>query len=110
MAYCDRTKDNGFKHDRFRLGTRIKLFVMLVVKHCNRFPREVVDVQSLEIFNQGPVVQASVPPEIVEDVVVYCTAYYMTCKCSFHTELILRYYDSMILYICYFINYMFSIF
>lgn len=86
-----------------------------MVKHCNRFPREVVDVQSLEIFNQGPVVQASVPPEIVEDDVVYynmlfITAYYMTCKCSFHTELILRYYDSMILYICYFINYMFSIF
>lgn len=95
MAYCDRIKDNGFKDGSFRLDTRIKLFVMLVVKHWSRLPREVVDVSSLKIFNQGPTGQVSVLLDIIEDVTVYCIAYYMTCKCSFQTELI---YDSRVLW------------
>ncbi|KFV05277.1 hypothetical protein N340_12575, partial [Tauraco erythrolophus] len=38
------------KEGRFRLDIRRKSFAMRVVKHWNRFPREVVDVPSLEIF------------------------------------------------------------
>ncbi|KFO89487.1 hypothetical protein N320_08620, partial [Buceros rhinoceros silvestris] len=43
---------DGFelKEGRFRQDIRKKFFTVRVVKHWNRFPREVVDAPSLETF------------------------------------------------------------
>jgi len=45
-----RDKDSKLKEGRFRLDRRLKFFVMRVVKHWHRLPREAVDAPSLETF------------------------------------------------------------
>ncbi|KAK4830725.1 hypothetical protein QYF61_013175 [Mycteria americana] len=51
-ACSNGTRDNSFKlkEDRFRLDIRKKFLIMGMVIHWNRFPREVVDAPSLEMF------------------------------------------------------------
>jgi len=68
-AWSDRTRGNGFKlkEGRFRLDLTKKLFTMKVVGLWNRFPRQVVDVPSLEVLKArlvGPFEQ----PGLVESV------------------------------------------
>lgn len=47
-----RTKsdDHNLKESRFGLDIRKTFFAVRVVRHWHRFPKEVVDVASLEVF------------------------------------------------------------
>ena len=49
---CDRTRSNGFKlrEGRFGLGIRKNFFYNEGGETLNRFPREVVEAPSLQIF------------------------------------------------------------
>jgi len=48
----NRTRNNSLKLEegRFRLDVRKKCFMMRVVRHCHRLPREAVGVPSLQVF------------------------------------------------------------
>jgi len=57
VSVCsDRTRRNGFKgkESRFRLGNKMKLFTVEVVRHRYRFPRVAVNAHFLEAFKTRP--------------------------------------------------------
>jgi len=68
-ACSDRTRGNGLKlkEGRFRLDLRKKFFAMRVVRNHLRFPREVVNVPSPELF-KATLDGGSEQPGLVEGV------------------------------------------
>lgn len=49
-AGSDRTRGNKLKENRFELDIRKKLFILRVMRHWDRLPREAEDVPSLWVL------------------------------------------------------------
>jgi len=52
---CDKTRGHSFKlkEGRFIMDIRKQFFTVMLVRHWNRFPRDVVNALSLETFKVG---------------------------------------------------------
>lgn len=63
MACCNRTKGYGFKlkDERFRVGKRKKFFMLTIVKHWHRLPRETLDAISSGLDSEQPDLLEGVP-------------------------------------------------
>ncbi|PKU41182.1 hypothetical protein llap_8511 [Limosa lapponica baueri] len=70
---CDMTSGNDFKlkEGSCRLDIRKQFFMLRMMKHWPKLPREVVDAPSLG-NSQGQVGWGSEQPDLVEDVPAYC--------------------------------------
>ena len=52
VVHSDSTRSNGLtlEHRKFHTNMRKHFFMVRVMEHCNRLPREVVESPSMEIF------------------------------------------------------------
>ncbi len=68
-------RGNGFKlkEEIFRSDIRKKFFVIRIVRHWHRFPREVMGALSLETDTQGQAGPGSEQPDQAVEIPVHCS-------------------------------------